>query len=533
MPFKILRVICLITLVSSCAQMVPPNGGKKDENAPMVIGTKPPNKSTNFKGNRIIIKLDEFVQLKSTDQIIMSPVFTDKLIETIGKTIEISFPTTKPSPNTTYTINFGNSILDNHEAIQPLENYSYTFSTGPILDTNKIEGKVRNAFTNKVESGIIVGIYPKRKFTDSTLLTMHPEYFAKSNLAGNFTIENLPADTFLIFGFKDENANLKYTKNELIAFKKDLLIIGQKYESQNLFLFKPPLYNTNTILDTISKQKGKYQFIVYSPNKINIEAETKLRSYTQHISGTDQKDTVVIFIPMQPDSIPVKFLITTTDTSFKQTLRTKPRNKTPEFTFLLKSVNIGPTDSIRFISTTPIDKINLNEIIFMEDSITLSKLFFKQINHFEWLLYHPLKEKMNYTLHIKDSQVRDAYGRFNKNFKQTIQTRSNKDYGNLILNITTKHNTSTIIQLVENNAEEKLIKSSICINCKELTFENLSPVIVKIKVIVDSNQNGKWDNGNLKMGILPEAIYYHTEPITIKAYWDIEHSINLDEILNN
>ena len=44
-------------------------------------------------------------------------------------------------PNTTYTIDFSDAIVDNNEG-NPLGNYAFSFSTGEDIDTLEVSGHV-------------------------------------------------------------------------------------------------------------------------------------------------------------------------------------------------------------------------------------------------------------------------------------------------------------------------------------------------------------------------------------------------------
>lgn len=523
------KTLVLTLLLSNCAQQVPPNGGPKDELPPRVLGARPHNKNTGFTADKIVIKFDEYVELKDKDQIIISPIIKDKIIDTDKKTIVVSFPKTKPEPNTTYTINFGNSITDNHESAA-IDNYSYTFSTGTFLDSNRIEGTVRNAFNNKLEKGIVVGIYPKESFTDSTLAKIFPTYFAKTNAKGEFKIENLPGKSFYIFAFKDENSDIKYTKNEPVSFINEPVTATVNTEAQNLFIYKPLEYNSNKMIDSLGKQKGKYQFVFYRPQSITITPHTRLKYYVHTDEGVDFRDTFSFFVPGHIDSVPLLFTIVTKDTTYQTTIKTRNRAKLPEF-IMHSSSSVGLNDSIKIYSSTPIDSLTLKQIIFIEDTLIILPKYFREINKQEWVLYHPFKELTNYTLHIKDSIIKDVFGRFNTELKQSLSTKSSKDYGNLILSVKSSLPGNYLVQLVEDNDAERLIYSRRISGTTDILFKNISPVIIKVKVIADTNNNGKWDEGNLKLKLYPERVYYHNKSITIKAYWDIEHALDLDKLI--
>jgi uncharacterized protein (DUF2141 family) len=58
-------------------------------------------------------------------------------------------------------------------------------------------------------------------------------------------------------------------------------------------------------------------------------------------------------------------------------------------------------------------------------------------------------------------------------------------------------------------------------------FDNLSPSKYYIRVIYDTNKNGKWDTGNYLKKIQPERISYSKEMIDVRANWDIVETFTL------
>jgi hypothetical protein len=528
---RYLIVISFLSLLFSCAQQVAPSGGKKDENPPKILSTKPLNKTTNFKSEKIIIRFDEYIQIKDPSKIVISPFLKDKpTIEANGKSIEITFNKTLPEPNTTYTINFGNSIVDNNEG-NALENYSFVFATGEYLDSNIVKGLIKNAFTAKPENDIVIGLYKNFQFNDTTVYKNYPNYFSKSKDDGSFEIENLPNDSFYLFAFKDKNADLKYQKNELVAFEAKPLNTEQN-RINKLLLFEPNAHKPNTLIDTLSRNRGKYQFVFYMNENCHIKPSINKSYYLNWAKGPKDIDTLNIFLKVINDSLPEEFTFTNMDTSFRFNIKTKNKAKNQYF-----NINIigqsTPTDSILIVSTVPIDSITTNNLDFKEDTIKINPLYFRQLNNQKWLLFHPLKEGRNYTLAIQDSSIQNIYNQYNKLTSTILTSKNIKDYGtlNLISNYTGKEH--LIIQLVENNADEKVIKEFTISQTTNKKLEYLMPGQYLLKVILDANSNSKWDNGNYENQLQPELVVYKNEPIIIKSNWDIDQTIDLDKLINN
>ena len=61
-------------------------------------------------------------------------------------------------PNTTYTIDFSDAIVDNNEG-NPLGNYSFSFSTGETIDTLEVSGTVLASADLEPVKGMMVGLH--------------------------------------------------------------------------------------------------------------------------------------------------------------------------------------------------------------------------------------------------------------------------------------------------------------------------------------------------------------------------------------
>ena len=62
-------------------------------------------------------------------------------------------------PNTTYVLNFGNSIQDYNEG-NPISDFKYVFSTGSTLDSLWYEGDITDAIAPKPDNFVTVMLYP-------------------------------------------------------------------------------------------------------------------------------------------------------------------------------------------------------------------------------------------------------------------------------------------------------------------------------------------------------------------------------------
>ncbi|MGF1584546.1 MAG: Ig-like domain-containing protein [Bacteroidales bacterium] len=210
-------------LFPRCANIVPPTGGPRDTIPPEVVRSSPPNYSTNFTDRNITIEFDEFIQLRSINQqfIITPPQKERPDFSVRGRTLYIDLRT-DPIANATYTLNFGEGIVDLNEG-NPLSNYEFVFSTSDIIDSLTYSGIVLNAYDNKPVEGVVVMMYDV--LLDSVPFNSIPLYANRTGKDGRFRLNNLRSDTFLVFANNDENSNYLYDRpgEEAIAFRNELL----------------------------------------------------------------------------------------------------------------------------------------------------------------------------------------------------------------------------------------------------------------------------------------------------------------------
>ena len=115
-------IFCLaITVIlaitgSGCGQPIPPTGGPRDTLPPLITSAEPADSSLNFKGNKITINFNEYITLDNPfEKITYSPLpKINPLVEGKLKTVTIKIKDTL-EPNTTYSIDFGESITDINE----------------------------------------------------------------------------------------------------------------------------------------------------------------------------------------------------------------------------------------------------------------------------------------------------------------------------------------------------------------------------------------------------------------------------------
>jgi hypothetical protein len=214
----------LFYLMFACANIGNPNGGPYDEEPPQFVGSKPAINQLHFKGKKIEVFFDEYITLESPSEnvIVTPPQKQNPFIQSVGKKVLVELKDTLKE-NTTYTIDFTSSITDNNEK-NVLENFSFAFSTGDVLDTLQISGVLIHAEDLEPVQQMLVGIHndlSDTAFTKTPFLRT-----SKTDERGRFIIHNISPGAYHLFAVEDKNRNYAYDKNndEALAFFDSIII---------------------------------------------------------------------------------------------------------------------------------------------------------------------------------------------------------------------------------------------------------------------------------------------------------------------
>lgn len=219
---------------SGCGQIGMPTGGPRDSIPPQLNSASPALKSTNVTGNKITLSFNEYIEVKDPQtNVLVSPMpKKNPSVDYKLKTVTIKL---KDSllPNTTYSINFGNAIVDVNEG-NVLKGFTYVFSTGNKIDSLTLSGKVIIAETGKADSTLLALLY--RNADDSLVQKRKPDYIARLKGDGSFEFVNLPAGNFKIYALKDGDGGYTYnSKKELFAFSDSNITVAEKTEPVTLY----------------------------------------------------------------------------------------------------------------------------------------------------------------------------------------------------------------------------------------------------------------------------------------------------------
>ena len=500
----------LIVIHSSCANMVGLTGGEKDTAAPVMIKAKPANMETNFKSKNIELAFNEYLQLKNPDeQIIIGPSAGLKLKTKLnGKKIALTIDG-ELKPNTTYSINFGESIADFTES-NMLKDFSYVFSTGSKLDSISIRGQIKDAFKNEFLKDVIVGLYANT-LNDSNIYLNKPDYYARTNAQGYYQIKNIKEGNYQVSALLEGNNNKKYdAEDEMIGFSPNMLALKNDTALSVIPIFKgiPSKVKikdsnyTNKKIVLIFNQKVnkiKYQLI---PN-IQVDLVDKLNT-----------DSLEIYLKEKSDSIK---LIIDAENYHDTIILKNEKNKRKS----LLGLEINNQKSINISHSEPLTILNKDSIYFKTDSIKYIPAKIKLSNNRKNITidYDYLTGK-KYILIIGDSVLKDFNNEYNKKIQYNVKLYNEESLGNIV--ITAKQSDQNYIyELISN---DKVI-ARIITKEEKINFKNLNPGDYKLRIIQDDNNNNYWDSGDYLNKKQAEMVNYFPGNIKVRANWDLELSV--------
>lgn len=516
----------LVTINIKCAKRGTIDGGTKDTLAPVYLWSNPKNLSTDFDTKEIKIQFDEYIKLKDIKkQLIISPPLKyepEILPITASKYITIKIKDTL-LPNTTYNINFGNSIQDFNEE-NPLRQFQYVFSTGKLLDSLTLSGVIKDAYLKETDKFVSVFLYEENeKFKDSLIYTTKPRYITNTLETNNeFTITNIKEGKYYLFALKDLNNNLKFDpKTEKIAFYPEPISIPTK-DGFELELFKEniPLKFQKPVLNAENKiiigYEGNYE-------KTNIQLNDYKKNIPFKTTKIPKKDSLQVwFNPIKYDSLEVKLN--------EKKFRLLPKKIKPDTLIITPSLvdKINFNEDFFIQGTTPFEKINTKDIkLFDKDSVNVSFTTKLDTLNNEIFFLFDKKENEKYQLIIPKNSITDYFNNTNTdNIVFKLSTRSLSDYGNLNLDFLNVKSFPIIVELTDNKGKILYRKEKITSN--KVTFNLLNPDKFTLRIIYDENKNGIWDTGNLLKKEQSEEVIFFNKEIDVRANWDVQQTIDLN-----
>lgn len=601
----------LLLLFAACASIGTPDGGPYDEEPPVLLSAIPALNATNVKEKKVVLEFDENIKLENAfEKVVVSPPQMEMPeIKYSGKKVTVElFDTLRP--NTTYSIDFSDAIVDNNEG-NPYENFAYVFSTGENVDTLAVSGTVLNASDLEPVKGMVVGLHSC--LDDSAFTTTPFERVSRTDSRGRFTIKGIAPGKYRVYALGDANQNYFFDqKSERIAYQEMVIepfatpairpdtiwrdsVTIDTIRMVEYTRFQPDdialrLFNEDMYIQQLVKyprqEHHKVTMYFAAPNNempvikgLGFDAdeayvlEPSLNRDTLTLWFRDsllyRNDTLPMTVAYKVlDSIgnmvdKVDTLYISSRKKWESVMKIENENrKKAEEEFHKKarkkvgydennpSQYIPPTKNlpVRFSGSSTMDingtcRFRFDEPLLSVDTalihlsiksdtlwIPIPYIFRQDRNSIRgYDVFAEWRPGETYLLQADSAAFKGLYGGVSKQFRQEMRYRTLEEYAVLYLNINGAGN-NAIVQLL--SGDEKIVQETRSANGR-CAFYFIRPGTYYLRLIMDENNNGKWDTGDFGKGIQPEKVFYYSHSLELRAMfeytqddWDINTPLN-------
>lgn len=509
---KGLFAILTCILYAGCANVIPPSGGEKDNQAPKLIATYPADSLMISPTSAFQLLFDERIKIKTPSSIWVNPYQPIK-IQQKGNNLLIKL---SHQVDQSCEIVLNGGITDVHEdnEIKPFVVH-YTGSS-----TDSVSGTAIDGYSGLPLEGIPIYVVPHNLIAIDSL--KNPYAKSITGPGGIFSFHIALPDSFRIIAFQDANNNTLVDEGEYGGFSS---FNSHKNKTINLVLFNDQVNQMPGILNISSDQYGVFQFIV-SPRNANVKLlDNNLfteAAYTIRRPGR-WYDTLYWFSP-QADMDTGRFDLYI-DTVWLRDMSARHMNNSyflRPFQTVPTHKNIYPGDTIHLQFSNPVSYYDTRQIQFTEDTLKVdpSKVTFRFTDKAQTELdvIYPIKENTRYTLQWKTTPFTDA-------FNQKIKPDS-------LVYITSSPKNNSNIEVIAPSLP--LLHNNIYLEIKSLdgTFTQTQPIASSSKfthlpagkytliAFIDQNRNERFESSNLLNGFINEPILYRSGIIDLPAGFD-------------
>lgn len=578
-------IIIAAAVMYSCANIGNPSGGPIDKTPPIFMRSNPTPNAVNVKDRKIEIFFDEIVTLKDpSTKIIVSPAQTEMpRMSALGRKVTVELVDSL-LPNTTYTIDFSNSIQDNNEG-NAIDNFAFAFSTGSVIDSMRVSGYVLDSRTLEPMQSVVVGL--QSNLADSAFHKEKLQRVALTNDRGQFTIRNVSPGSYHIFALKDLDRDYKFgNPTEDIAFLDSIIVpsIGSREaadtvyndlnEIDTIMRATRPAYFPNDILLSMFNEDRKSQYLANNLRvdstrisltfaaasdtlpSLNIVGRNDVPDLWYTLERSQTNDTLTYWIRpphlVSADTLMVATTYLRTDTASnlswgtdtlkftfqRQKAKKKKKNEETDSLEQIRFMELHPLANgtqevyapLLLQTGTPIERYSReafhlqrklqNDTIFYPAEIKSIALRDSTLNRRDLVLKVDWEPGAAYTLAVDSLAMTDIYGLQTKPLKVDFNVRKMEEYGNIVFNITAVRD-SAIVELLD-GTEKIVLRAPVKNHRAELL--NMLPGKYYARLFIDRNGNGKYDTGNYDMHLQPEETVYYPGAINLKKNWDVEQT---------
>ena len=599
MKLKEFAILLFPALVlAACASIGTPDGGPYDEEPPVLLKATPVLNATGVTVPKITLEFDENVKLENAFEnvVVSPPQIQMPEIKSNGKKVMVElFDSLKP--NTTYSVDFGNAIVDNNEG-NPYENFAYVFSTGESVDTLAVSGTVLSADNLEPVKGMMVGLHSC--LHDSAFNKLPLERVSRTDSRGRFTIKGIAPGKYRVYALADANQNFLFDqKSEAIA---SLSTVVEPYavpamrhdtiwrDSLTIDTIRSVNY-TRYLPDDLVLRAFKEDFLTQYLVKYTRDPHNKLTLFFAApnkelplLEGLDvdltdaylleksaRMDTLVYWLKdsmlYRSDTLSLKLTyraideggdsIYRNDTLFVSSKKRwetvlkqqQKKYEDDEKAFMRRAKNSPDYDEenppvyvppvkdlpVRFSGSASMD-VNANCVFTFEEpllSVDTSKISvslqvdtlwvpvemaFRQdsVNTRKYNLFAEWRPEHTYMVTADSAAFKGVYGGVSRKLTREIAFKSLDEYAALYVNVAGVKDNG-ILQLLDGSENVVMQQRTDDGHC---AFYFIRPGTYYMRIVFDTNGNGKWDTGEYDKGLQPEKVSYYHHSLDLRALFE-------------
>lgn len=500
--FKQLLLVGTAALIlGGCAQTKSLTGGPKDTIAPQPIKMEPANERTRFNSKSISITFDEYVKLNSPSQNISIVPNDVKIKSTLKDRTLLMELDGNLRENTTYSIFLNRAVKDIHEGKDSI--MQYVFSTGDYIDSLTFSCYVLNAQSNEPINGATVGLFDAKD-------SLKPLYFTQSN-QGKVNFKYLKEGTYFLRAFDDENKDGKIGKFEKMAFHVEPITLPHTGDTINLRFFQPALAPDIT----------SWEF--KTPGMFVLGANTPLHKDSIVLNGTTivpnqsrwiKPDSLLIFdYGIENNSNQIKV-----NNGWVDSARVRiPVTKTKSFKVMESGKELTAQDTFYIYTTGLIQSIDTSKVKWTSTTDTTAIPFTYLIDRDRVYFFPQVKYvKSSFEMGMNALTVHPDWR--SSALQTQVQQLQENEIG--VLQVNLSYYQRPIVLEIFNG--KKFIKSLYLNSVEKIELNQLIPGEYTFRIILDDNENGKWDTGSFPMEIQPEELHIYSTPVKVRANWEMD-----------
>ena len=530
-----------LLIIFSCAAVMSPPGGPKDVIPPKLVETIPPDGTTDFKGDKVELVFNEYLDENTIDRAVKILPSSDKKLEFAykGKRIVVEFPDSL-FKNQTYIISINRELSDEH-GVKLDKGVQVAFSTGSKIDQGSISGKIEyfnEASLNlwKVRDSIDYAKFYERK----------PDYVFDASNNGEYEFKYLSSGEYRLTAvdkrFSGMPINLERTTYGLSWLPELKIENQQKIEGANIRILEEagPIKMINA--ESLQQSWGRISFSgditdIVDDLSIELIVEDSVIVSTDYFLNPEDNSTLYFlthdqinnYVSILTNSLK-KNNITIVDSSVIR-LKMESFNDTTDLSIFqpkskyILNIEKEKIKPLKIIFSNLINtKLNEKSFSISRDSIAIplevsweSPLSINLFPKYNW------EPNSSYSLRIIRDLITPIYGRSLKDSIVSIdfKTSNYNGFGSLLINTNIEPKDQIFAEL--KNIEKLVPELRSIVNSNGNTsMINIPEGNYFLMFFKDIDNNNTYSPGNIYPYVPSEWFYNYPDTVKIRSNWDME-----------